>query len=550
MTRRILSARVELLREGIDRLGIDVAWQSLVAAHAIRVGGPASEAVLADLPRRDPSWRLDLLDGLPMDERSVLYEFSLAHVDRADRKASGQFFTPDDVARFLASRAARFPPGAWIDPCCGIGNLSYWLAAAQSDPRRFVAERLVLVDRDPRALLIARALLATEYGLDAAQYAALVARSRVADALTDDLPPFDYALMNPPYVVVPRDARFPASVDARDLYAYFLERMLTLGRRGIVAITPQSFTSGRKFAGLRRLLVRRLEQMDVYCFDNVPDNVFRGVKFGSQNTNRVNSTRAAVLVGLVGESDAPRRHRITPLLRWRARERAELFATADDFLAELQADEDRAFPKVGAALVRLHRAMLECDTTVRDLTAPGPTAYALDVPLTPRYFLSAVKRVLDRGHAHRLYFPTAEDRDRAAIVLNSSLAYWWWRAYEGGITVSRSILLSVPVPIAVADAALVAALDASEAENVVVKRNAGRPNENVKHPWRLLRMLNRAVAPDDVDALLATHANSHLGTAAARVTSTGHDPAFHASAATNSTAPSAIAAISSMPVAR
>jgi hypothetical protein len=515
VTRRILSARVELVREGIDRLGIDVVWQSLVAAHAIRVGGAATEAILADLPRRDPTWDLDLLDGLQMDERSVLYEYSLAYVDRADRKASGQFFTPDDVARFLASRAARFAPGTWIDPCCGVGNLSYWLAAAQPDPRRFVAEQLVLVDRDPRALLIARALIAIEFELDDAQYAALVDRSRVADALTDVLPPFDYALMNPPYVVVPRDERFTAA-ESRDLYAYFLERMLTLGRRGIVAITPQSYTSGRKFAGLRRLLVRRLQTMDVYCFDNVPDNVFRGVKFGSQNSNRVNSTRAAVLVGSMGDSAdpaaAPRRHRITPLLRWRAHERADLFAAADDFLADLQADEDRAFPKVGASLVPLHRAMLECDTTIRDLVASGPTAYPLDVPVTPRYFLSAVKRVLDRGHVHRLYFRDPEARDRAAVVLNSSLAYWWWRAYEGGITVSRTILMSVPVPIAAADPALVAALEASEVDNVVVKRNAGRPNENVKHPWRLLRMLNEAVAPDDVDALLATHANSHLGT--------------------------------------
>jgi hypothetical protein len=221
-----------------------------------------------------------------------------------------------------------------------------------------------------------------------------------------------------------------------------------------------------------------------------------------------------VLVGLMGTADRPRRHRITPLLRWRAHERADLFAAADDFLADLQPDEDRAFPKVGAALVALHRAMLECDTTVRDLATPTPTPYRLDVPVTPRYFLSAVKRDLDRGHVHRLYFPTPAARDRAAVVLNSSLAYWWWRAYEGGITVSRSILLSVPVPIGAADATLVAALEASEAENVVVKRNAGRPNENVKHPWRLLRLLNQAVAPDDVDALLATHANSHLGTAA------------------------------------
>jgi SAM-dependent methyltransferase len=511
VTRRILYARVEQVREGIDRLGIDALWQSLVAVHALRIGGPATDSILADLPRRDLSWELDLLDGLQMDERSVLYEYSLAYVDRADRKASGQFFTPDDVARFLAARATTFPPGTWIDPCCGVGNLSFHLAAAQPDPAAFVAERLVLVDRDPRALLIARALLATEFQLDAAGYAALCGRSRVADALTDELPAFDFALLNPPYVVVPRDDRF-VSAEARDLYAYFIERMLALGR-GVVAISPQSFTSGRKFADFRRLLVQRLQTMDVYCFDNVPDNVFRGVKFGSQNSNRVNSTRAAVLVGRAGDADAPRRHRITPLLRWRAHERADLFAAADDFLADLQPDELRAFPKVGAALVPLHQRMVASPTTIGDLLVTGATEYRLDVPVTPRYFLSAVKRVLDRGHVHRLFFATADDRDRASVVLNSSLAYWWWRVYEGGITVAKSTLSSVPVPIEAAPASLVRALDASERDNVVVKRNAGRPNENVKHPWRLLRDLNRAVAPDDVDALLATHANSHLGAA-------------------------------------
>jgi predicted RNA methylase len=508
VTRRILHARAELVAEGIDRLGKDSFWHSLVAAHALRVGSAATNAIMRDFPERVGTLTDDLIDGLSISEVNVLYEFSLAYVDRSSRKSEGQFFTPDDVARFLAERAAPLPAGTWIDPCCGIGNLSYWLAAVQPDPRRFIASQLILVDRDPLALRIARALLAIEFGLDADEYRSLSKRSRVADALTDPLPAFDYVLMNPPYVVVPRDSRFADTADARDLYAYFLERLGKLARKGVVAITPQSYTSGRKFAGLRRMLVRRFEAMDIYCFDNVPDNVFRGVKFGSQNTNRVNSTRAAVLVGLVGPTTTPRRHRITPLLRWRAHERMELFASADDFLADLQPDELRAFPKVGTALIPLHRAMVACGSTIGDLTVPGPTAYPLDVPVTPRYFLSAVKRVLDRGHAHRLFFATSEDRDRAYVVLNSSLAYWWWRVYEGGITVSKTILASVPVPPAEVDLALVAALESSESENLVTKLNSGRTHQNVKHPWRLLRALNTAIAPAFVDALLATHSNS------------------------------------------
>jgi Type I restriction-modification system methyltransferase subunit len=518
VTRRLLRARAELVAEAIDRLGIERVWQSLVAVHATRVGGEATSAILADLPDRDPSWRHDLLDGLTMGERSVLYEFSLAHADHDSRTAAGQFFTPDDVARFLAERAAAFPEGTWIDPCCGVGNLSYWLAASHDDPAAFVAERVVLVDRDPLALRIARALLATEFGLDADGYAALSSRSRVADALSDEFaddvrsgafPAFDFALFNPPYVGVPRDDRF-ASAAARDLYAYFLERMLELGR-GLVAITPVTFTSGPKWTELRRLLVRGLERLDLYCFDNVPDFVFRGVKFGSRNTNQVNSTRVAVIVGLAGSADAPRRHRITPLLRWRAVEREQLLASADDFLTELQPDEDRAFPKVSAALAPLFRELLAASTTVGDLLVREPTPYSLQVPIALRYYLAAVQRPLGRDNVHRLYFASAADRDRAWVVLNSSLAYWWWRVYEGGIVVSKALLTSVPVPLAVAPPELLAELARSEEENLVLKLNAGLATANVKHPWRVLRDLTAAVAPGYVDALLATHANTSLG---------------------------------------
>ncbi len=505
---RLLRARVELVHEAIDRLGgLEPAWSALVAAHALRADRPSSAAI-ADAFGGPAAGVDDLLDGLTLTQISVLYESSLAHVDHRSRKSSGQYFTPDDVARFLAERAAGFPPGVWIDPCTGVGNLAHALAAAQPDPAAFVAEHLVLVDRDPLALRIAVALLSLEFEAERSVWPALRDRARVADALADPLPDYDFAILNPPYVQVPRDDRF-AVAEARDLYAYFLERMLRDGR-GLVAITPQSYTSGRRYAPLRRLLVRECAELDVYCFDNVPDTVFRGVKFGSQNSNRVNSTRAAILVARRHPEGTPHRHRITPLLRWRAHERATLLATADEFLAPLQPDADRAFPKVGADLVDLHRALAATEQTVGDLLADEPTAFHLDVPITPRYFLTAARRELDRGHRIRLHFVTAADRDRAAVVLNSSLAHWWWRVYEGGITVSRTTLLGIPVPLDAAPPHLLADLERSERDNVVVKVNAGLRNENVKHPWWLLRRLNAAVAPDHVDALMGTHANSDL----------------------------------------
>ena len=73
---------------------------------------------------------------------------------------------------------------------------------------------------------------------------------------------------------------------------------------------------------LRKLLLNNFTTLDVYCFDNVPDNIFRGIKFGSKNTNTANSTRAGIIVARQNGNN--KTFRITPLLRWRVKERQKL----------------------------------------------------------------------------------------------------------------------------------------------------------------------------------------------------------------------------------
>lgn len=493
----------------VDAHGFDVVWRSALANRISRAAHGSREAMLAAVSV-EPAFTLDPLAGLNLTEISVLYEYLLAHVSHDDRKASGQFFTPDDVAQFMAGLAAEFEPGErWIDPCCGVGNLSYWLAAAQEDPERFVRDQLVLVDSDPLALLSARILLTlaferSEIGL----FERLSARSHHLDSLIDELPEFDFAIMNPPYVVVPADRSF-RSGNSRDLYAYFLERMILHGR-GFVAITPQSFTGGRKFRELRVLLLEHVSRFDIFCFDNVPDNIFRGIKFGSQNSNRVNSTRAAVTVA---RRDGVIRRRITPLLRWRAAERGTMFSNAHEYLAPLVEDA-ASFRKIDPALLDFYKEVSRADRTIGDMLSPSG-AYTLTVGSTPRYYVSAVERPINRRGMHILRFATQVDRDIAYIVLNSSLAYWWWRIHDGGITLNRGVLRAVPIPRGLSVSGdLLEALRESERANLVVKRNAGQDQENVKHPESLVRRLNHLVAPHAADSLTGVHQNSYFGDSA------------------------------------
>lgn len=492
----------------LDHWGLGKTWHSLSALYVRNLGRSDLHYILDEKEFKDiiiPKY--DFLAGLSIGEVSVLYEYSLAYTDRDQRKEEGQYFTPDDVAQMMAKKSLQFPKSKiWIDPCSGVGNLSYWLAHYQKDPEDFLKEKLFLVDRDPLALFIARVMLTVGFQKkDPRLFENIKSRFVVVDFLSSrDLPAYDYAILNPPYVGVERDARFETG-DAGDLYVYFLEKVIKISA-GFVSITPQTFTNGRKFNILRRLLLHNFTAIDVYCFDNVPDNIFRGIKFGSKNTNTANSTRAGIIVAR--KNNDKQIFRITPLLRWRARERQKLLDSMDDFLTEITPREDM-FPKLQKDLLPLYDFARKQVRILAHLTASRPTLYKLIVPSTPRYFISALKNPVDRTSFKTLYFHSDAERNLAYLLLNSSYMYWWWRVHDGGMTLSEKTLLSLPVMNEMSvSRSLLAKIELSEKTNRVVKRNAGKDNENVKHAPSLVREITRGLFPRFAGALASVHNNS------------------------------------------
>lgn len=464
-------------------------WLRAVARLVVDLRPDIGDQLRAHL-RVDPLADGSPLGRLSIGEIGVVYEALTALTDRQRRKGRGQYFTPDDVAAFMAGRAGQFPAGRWLDPCCGVGNLSWHLANGMDDPDEFVTRRLSLADLDPVALVTATVLLVASFARPGSLEALprLVERAHRHNFLTSaSSPRHDFVIVNPPYGPTSRVEGL-RTANTREHYAYFLER-ITTESRGFIAITPAAFLAAPKYAVLRRVLEER-RGGDVLVFDNVPDTCFRGYKFGSTNTSRTNFVRAAITVCSPDDT----RWRVTPILRWMARSRSRLWERAEEFLVPLRTGPAGEWAKVMPGTEAVWDALRAAPGRLRDLVAPGPTAYALDVASTPRYYVSAAKRTLDRSSKHTLYFDGDADRDAAYLLLNSSVSYWWWRCLDGGITLSRRTLLSLPVPTGLRiNADLVGRLERSEREHVVTKLNAGRQNENIRHPRGLVEEIDAHV---------------------------------------------------------
>lgn len=493
----------------LDRFGLERAWYSVLVTHLNSIDRTDLRYILSRKEFKDAEvLNYDFINNLSVGEISVLYEYSLAYIDRDKRKQEGQYFTPDDVAQVMAKKAFIFPKNKiWVDPCSGVGNLSFWLIQCQKNQEEFIKNNLYLIDRDELALFIARFILTINFQKsDPRLFENIKSRFIVADfLLSNSLPQYDYAILNPPYLVVEPNPQFETST-TRDLYAYFLEKIIKTSK-GFISITPQTFTNGQKFNSLRRLLLNSFSNIDVYCFDNVPDNIFRGFKFGSRNTNKANSTRAGIIVANQDNKNK-QVFRITPLLRWRVKERQKLLDSVDDFLVEITPKED-IFPKLQRDLLPLYDYVNQHGKMLAYLISRRPTPYRLIVPSTPRYFISALKRAVERSSFKTLYFYNERERDIAYLLLNSSYMYWWWRVNDGGMTISEKTLLTLPIINEISlDRNLLSKIEQSEKVNLVIKRNAGKDNENVKHNSSLIREMNKHLFPRFANALEMLHKNS------------------------------------------
>lgn len=503
----------------IEKHGLRATWANLLHTRISNSDLRFQYILKSPFLKGSSTLEQDLLRGLSIGEIGVLYEYCVAHVDHNSRRENGQFFTPDDVSKFMATASLNFDNGIWLDPCSGIGNLSWHLVNTQKDKEEFLINRLILSDKDPLALEIARVLFTLSFqerheklyeeidscfvNFDFLSVADKGDGSLFNDLPLEKIPLHDFVIVNPPYLGLKKeDPRFESS-KAKDLYAYFLENIIKTSR-GFISVTPQSFTNAAKFASIRSMLTSRFPNVRIYAFDNIPGNIFLGVKYGSQNSNSANSMRAAITIAKQGK----RQFQVTSLLRWKTSERHELFKNINKFLAQVDTGFD-FFPKVSSVHINLFNEVVKLPR-LEQFISKKTTNFPLFVPSSPRYFISALKKKVERSSMKVLYFADEASRDRAYLLLNSSFMYWWWRVRDGGMTLSLETIYSLPVPEFKISKKLVSELESSETTNIVFKKNAGSNHENVKHDPALISRINKLIMPLHSVSLQKTHENSEL----------------------------------------
>lgn len=424
---------------------------------------------------------------------------------RTTKKAAGVFYTPSDVAAFMAREAigGAKQSGAIkvLDPAAGTGvflraALAELRLGNQGENSFQVARRSLFgCDIDPVALDGAASVLLADTLDDAltimasplAAWEALRAGLKHFDALLIDRemrPPeqsermhldmlfpkcsdgFDVVLGNPPYAAIGarRDmaeltARF-ATIAAKprptaDLYPVFIEQMtqLAAGSASGAMVVPLSLAcnTGSQFAACRSLMEQQPGTWRFSFFDRQPHALFgEDVK-----------TRNAILFWQ--REGTVTRIETGPLRKWRGDDRAAMLQKIDftpiqgDIRAGIPklhgVDQAKVWERVQREAICLGHLVSSWGRTTLDQAPSGscnevyvsPTAYNFLGVSRPCRLKAASGEALSTHPLMRLSGETAEDAAAAFAVLSSRFAFWWWSVVGDGFHVNQGNLSRLPI---------------------------------------------------------------------------------------------------------
>lgn len=202
-------------------------------------------------------------------------------LDPMSRSELGQFFTPSEVAAFMADMfEVTDRPARLLDPGAGVGSLTAAVAArwqrdgggplavtaVEADPQLYEPLRHTIAD-----LGKVHQLKGTVIEDDFIAWGA----GHLSGFGVLDAPKFDLVVMNPPYRKIhtasnERRTLAAAGIEVPNLYAGFVALAAELldDQGQLVAIIPRSFTNGPYFRRFRKLLLDRVSLQQIHVLDS------------------------------------------------------------------------------------------------------------------------------------------------------------------------------------------------------------------------------------------------------------------------------------------
>ena len=252
-----------------------------------------------------------------------------------DRRAEfGQFMTPPATARLMASMfRADTDHIKFLDAGAGVGSLTAaFVSEICSRPTKPKTVHATAYEIDSTlAAYLADTLNQCRKACEQAGIkfeSELVTRDFISDGvqilrtdLFSDIPPFNCAILNPPYKKISSDSDTRSrlrniGVETSNLYTGFLAVVVKLLAPGgeMVAITPRSFCNGPYFKPFRKLLLDALAMRRIHVFESrqvafkedevLQENViFHGDKNRDPNINSRNAHGPVTICSSTGPSD-------------------------------------------------------------------------------------------------------------------------------------------------------------------------------------------------------------------------------------------------------
>ena len=424
------------------------------------------------------------LDVLPEDIGSI-YEMILEIFpkevkgdiildSRADRKEKGAVHTPVDLTEhqfYNALKASKIPASKWWKDVLGCdighGGGAYILTFARKFAERcnrkvgdVLRSHVIGFDIDQDVLDIAAFCFHLEancpskptkyhlYQVDSlnGEKARNFINTKISKLKNNfNLKSVIY-LGNPPYgqkILEENEHHGFSSLKSANSAAYFLEQAVRIAQEKdvICQVVPISLVHSKKAISIRKFLQEHCSMINVETFDVVPGYMFNQGK-STSSTSKSITIRVAILTMVVGKP--LRVLRTSKYVRWSSDEREILF---DNPLIRLNKNlyEDYQWPKIGNKESKeIMVKILQNDCTIKSILDKNG-GFKLYIADSPRYYISAVHKDLDRGQ-RVIALSSSFDRDLAQVIICSDLFYWYWRTTEGEFSLTQKCIQSMPIP--------------------------------------------------------------------------------------------------------